>query len=259
MTNSKIKALQAYYKQGGIYEVLRRLSSYGYLPKPVLFLSSKHVLALRGGRVFPLKDRITNYQFEQADKTVIDSLVACQGKRILTPREVFETFFDDDQTCYVVRHQGKTIAYFWAFRRHYLLSFDEREDQSVTLTLDDDEVFFGNGFIAEEYRLKGIFPTVLNFIAAQFPKGTRLFSSVDPINSGSLRAHISYGFTSMVDVVCLGIAGCRLFYIRDEQSGRQRFLGLNAVSIPLATLYNAEFFPAPVKNVLNKFNHTPSN
>lgn len=236
MLFDKLRGLQAYYREGGVYEVIRRLSAYGYLPKSLLFLSSKRVLTLGNPKIPPLKNRLAEYRFEKADRTAIDALIACQGERISTPRAVFEYFFDEGQTCYVARRQGQIVAYFWTFRRNYMMVFGGRKDQALTFALNDNEVFFGNGFIAPAYRLRGLFPGMIQFITAQFPAGTRFLSSVDPVNKSSLLAHTSYGFTRTLDIIFLGALGLKLFYSFNPSSHFTKFLGFSPVKAGLSAL-----------------------
>jgi len=236
----RIKRLWSYYKKDGVYEALYRLSAYGYLPKLVLFLSSKHVLALAKTNQLCLNHALVVYEFARADASSIDDLLACQGTTIDTPRAVFERFFKQGHHCYVARKDGKIVAYCWVFKGNYVLSFDRSERPLITLVLKDNEAFFSNGFIAEKYRLKGVFPNLLKSITGLYPDDTRFFSSVDPINVNSLRAHIRYGFVAIFNVRYLRIFSLNLFYGNRGSFSPLSLLGIGASRLELSQFYMPE-------------------
>lgn len=233
MEFEKLKGLWTYYKSGGSYEVLYRLSAYNYLPKPVLYLASKEVLALGAMNLQSLRRQLPGYEFAIASTDDIDELTRCQGERLHTSRAVFESFFTEGRRCYVVRKSGCVVAYFWAFQRDYTLNFHGAQ-RHVTLLLDDDQLFFGNGFIAPAYRLKGLFPYMVKFVTEQYPSATRFFSAVDGINQGSLKAHNRFGFVSAFHVTCLSVLNARLFYRSEGASRFAVFLGAGGRQLPLS-------------------------
>lgn len=246
----KLKGLYAYYRKGGAYEALCRLSGYGYLPKPVFGLSAKYILKLDKAQAPSLRYRLTGYEFERVDASAIDGLLACQGADIDTPAMVFERFFAQGHSCYVARKAGRIVAYFWTFNGQYRLAFDAEEKLTITLALPDNEIFFGNGYIHRDYRLKGLFPALMKFITTQYPEGTGFFSSVDLINEVSIRAHRRYGFVVVSEVTCLRLLTRTFFYQRPNASRRMRFLGAKALALPLSVLY-APASRAPLLSLAN--------
>ena len=251
MELGKIKGLWSYYKKGGIQEVLYRLSAYGYLPRLVLFLSSKHVLALDKINQHCLKHALGGYEFAWVDASSIDHLMACQGEAVDTPRAVFERFFKQGHQCYTACKDGKIIAYSWVFKGNYVLSFDRGERPLITLVLKDNEAFLGNGFIAEKYRLKGVFPHLLKFATGQYPDATRFFSSVDPINANSLRAHIRFGFVPIFNVRYLRIFSLNLFY-----GNKGLFSPLSLLGVGASRLELSRFNQPPVGSPETNFSKT---
>lgn len=233
MEFDKLKGLWTYYKRGGSYEVIYRLSAYNYLPKPFLYLSTKEVLALGAINHQSLRRPLLGYEFAVVGREAIDEIVACQGDRLLTSPVVFERFFAEGRRCYVVRKQGQVVAYFWTFQGSYTLDFPEVR-RRLTLLLDDNQVFFGNGFIAPAYRLKGLFPYMLKFVTEQHSAGMHFFSAVDGLNRDSQKAHNRFGFISAFHVTCLGLLNARLFYRSEGASRFAVFLGAGRPELSLS-------------------------
>src|SRR5579863_10411966 len=231
----KVKGLWSYYKEGGIYEALHRLSAYGYLPKRALFLSTRHILVLNKLNAAAGRRPVTGYEFLTADRSCLDELVACQGGVTDTPYEVLQQFFErDDAACYVVRRDGRLIAYFWLFRGSYLVTFDEKQDKGVEFLLNANEAFFGNGFIAPDFRMRGLFPSLVKFIVERQPSTLRFYSSVDSINTHSLRAHARCGFQTAFSIFCSDVFSLR-FVSSDQGPGSSaRFIGRAPFSLTLA-------------------------
>lgn len=246
----KLKGLASYYRQGGVGEVLVRLSAYGYLPKPVFSLSVCHLFLLNDINPRSLSRPLQGYHFARGTRALLDELVACQGNDRQTPLDVFDRFFDVGADCYVARAQGEVVGYFWGFRGRYRLHFDAHPRHALTIILRDDDVFFGNGFIAPAHRLRGVFPHLVDFVASHYPNARR-FSSVNHINRPSLRAHDRLGFARVATLTCADIGTVRTFHrsggartrtllglgpsvvdIDDCVYGKNRAAGSRAVSAP---------------------------
>lgn len=209
---TKLQRLFAYYGQGGSTEVLRHLSASGYMPHSLFFFSTIQVYALGAANQEALKRVPQGYQFMRADAGVIDELVACQAGYPGTSAQTFARFFEQGQHCFVARRNGVVVAYFWVFAQRYELAFDEPAHRRLTLALKADQRFFGNGFIAPAYRLKGLFPHLVEFVSGQYPAPMRFFSSVNCLNQASLRAHRRFGFAPVLRISCLQAAAMRVFY-----------------------------------------------
>jgi hypothetical protein len=227
-----MRGLLAYYRQGGSAEVLRRLSASGCLSRSLLFFSTIQVYVLGPANQEALKRAPQGYEFARADARVLDELVACHGGHPSTPRRAFVRFFEQGQDCFVARRRGVVIAYFWVFKDHYQLVFDDHERRRLTLALKADQRFFGNGFIAPAHRLKGLFPHLVQFVVGHYASQTRFFSSVNSLNRGSLLAHRRFGFAPVLRVTCAQTGALRLFYAQ-RPVGPGSVLGLGRANTEL--------------------------
>jgi hypothetical protein len=229
----KLKGLISYYRQGGMGEVLLRLSAYGYLPKALFSLTACHVFALGPLNLRSLTRPLRGYHFERANRESLDELMACQGPRPETPRAFLADLFDAGHECFVARHAGEVVAYFWTFRGFYLLRFDDQPGHALMFRLPEGGVFLGNGFIAHAHRLRGLFPHLVNFVAAQYPGG-RCFSSVHHTNLGSLQAHRRVGFLPLLIVACAGFGSRTVFYRSTDKLRPRAFLSFGQTTIDIA-------------------------
>lgn len=235
----KLKGLVSYYRQGGVGEALLRLSAYGYLPKALFSLSACHIFALGPLNLRSLARPLHGYHFERANQDSLDALMACQGERPETPRAFLAGLFEAGHDCFVARYAGEVVAYFWAFKGSYVLRFDGDPRHAVTFTLPDRGVFFGNGFISPAHRLRGLFPHLVHYVAAQYPGG-RCFSSVHHINLGSRQAHRRVGFLPLLIVACAGFGSRTIFYRSTEKLRPRGFLGFGGATVHLADCLRAE-------------------
>jgi hypothetical protein len=240
----KIKAFWSCYRCHGGYAVLERLSAYRYLPKSLFSFATKDVLTLKEVNRQAIKRALVGYDFRSADASSIDDLVACQGARVETPAAVFERFFEQGAHCYVVRKDNVTVAYFWVFSGEYLLSFAETRRERVTFALRADERFFGNGYIAPAYRLKGLFPYLVKFVMDQYPAGTKFFSSVNALNAASIKAHLRFGFIPLFRLTCVGLLSTPLFFRSSGDARFRVFLGSGPAHIDLSNTLVPASVPA---------------
>lgn len=229
----KLKGLLSHYRQGGVGEVLLRLSAYGYLPKAVFFLTACHVFVLGPLNSRSLARPLHGYRLERAHPESLDELMACQGDHPETPRAFLASLFDAGHECFVARHADRVAGYFWTFKGSYLLRFDEDPRHALTFTLPERSVFFGNGFIARDHRLRGVFPHLVEYVASQYPDG-RCFSSVHHTNLGSLQAHRRVGFLPLLTVACTGIGPLTAFYRSTHRLRPLAVLGYGKTTIEIA-------------------------
>lgn len=195
-------------------------------------LSVCHLFTLDEVNPRSLNRPLTGYHFERGTPALLDELVLCQGPRPDTPRSTFEMFFDAGAQCYVSRHDGQVIGYFWAFLEYYRLRFDSYPRHALTFRLKAGDVFFGNGFIAPPHRLRGVFPRFVDFVASHYP-GTRRFSSVNHTNLTSLQAHHRLGFLQKATIACADVATVRIFYRQAETQIPRTLLGIGPTMIDI--------------------------
>lgn len=228
----KLRGLVSYFQKGGTGEVLLRLSAYGYLPKALFSLSACHVLVLDALNERALARPLRGYQLGRADRDALDELMACQGERPETPRDFLAGLFDAGHDCFVARHGGRVVAYFWAFKGSYRLRFDGNPRHTLVFALPAGDIFLGNGFIAGAHRLRGLFPHLLHYVVAHYPGG-RCFSSVNYTNLGSLQAHRRAGFAPLLIAACVGL-GTFSFFCRATDRLRPRgFLGFGRTTLDI--------------------------
>lgn len=215
MIPAKLKKLADYFRKGGIYEVLLRLSATEYLPEWLLYFSEAQVLCLDRSAPHAEMSTLTGYEYEQVDRGALDELLACSSPTTLaTRRGHFEEFFDHGARCHVMKHEGRIASCCWTFEKEYVLTFDEYRRKNIVFTLDDDAVFLGNVFVSQVHRRHGVFSHLFHRIVSHWPEHTRFYSWVEWTNDISLQTHRSLGFTPLIRILCVTICGVTGYWVR---------------------------------------------
>lgn len=208
MISAKLKKLVHYFRQGGVYEVLLRLTASEYFPGWLLYFNEAQILRLDGLDSHAARHALSDYVYEQADRRAIDELLACSGATTqATRRKHFGEFFDRRARCHVMKHDGGIVAYCWTFEDKYVLTYDEYRRKNIVFALDNNEVFMGNVFVAQEHRHHGVFSWLFHQTLSRYPENTRFYSWAERTNDVSLQAHAHLGFAPLFRVLCVTICG----------------------------------------------------
>lgn len=225
MIPARLKKLSEYFRKGGVYEVLLRLTESERLPEWLLYFNEAEILWLDRQGPHPELHALSSYEYEQADRGKLDELVACSGAiTSATRRRHFEEFFDHGARCHVMKHDGRIAAYSWTFERKYVLTFDEYRRKNIVFILDGNAVFLGNVFVVPEHRRHGVFSHLFHHIVSRWPEDTRFYSWVEWTNNGSLQTHGSLGFTPLIRVLCVTIGGATGYWMRTAADNSWRYI-----------------------------------
>lgn len=215
MIPAKLKKLSEYFQEGGVYEVLLRLTESERLPEWLLYFNEAEILRLDHLDPGPELHALPGYEYEQADRDALDELLVCSGAiTTATRRRHFEEFFDHGARCHVMKHEGRIAAYSWTFENKYVLTFDEYRRKNIVFTLDGNVVFLGNVFVAQEHRRHGVFSHLFHHIVSRWPVDTRFYSWAEWTNKGSLQTHGSLGFKPLIRVLCVTVGGVTGYWMR---------------------------------------------
>lgn len=229
-----VKGIFKYYKQGGMLEVVYRLIAYDYIPEWLLFMESTTIMVLEKFNEKVVRRNLKGYSFAVADKSNIKELIECTGEETdENTQEVFQRFFNEGNKCTVIRHEDKTVAYGWSFENKYILTFDDYKKKNVVLKLEKNEVFFGTGLIAKEYRLKGLFPSLVKFMMEQHPNVDNFYTAVDYRNVHSHQSHARLGYAPLFSVFCVSFFGVTAYFIKNNDKTIS-FLGFGASALELS-------------------------
>lgn len=201
------------FRRDGIYSTIQRVCASGAVPQKLFYLGHARIFVLDRFNEKAVARKLNDYTIQRADASALEAIVNCsQEQNPEKLRKVFRGFFDAGHLCYLATHtRDGVVAYNWAFRHEYTLTFDEYKSKNVAIELSEDCVFCGNGFIANTHRLKGIFAHLAHHRIQSFPEQSCFYVSVSDINTGSLNANRRLGYRELCSVICIGIFGLNLF------------------------------------------------
>lgn len=217
MIPAKAKRLVRYFRQGGVYEVLLRLTASEYFPGWLLYFNEAQIMQLV--RLDPYAETrvLSSYEYEEADRGAIDGLLACSDAPGRTARRRhFEEFFDHGARCHAMKRDDRIVAYCWTFQKEYVLTFDEYRRKNIMFRLGGNEVFMGNVFVIREHRHHGVFSRLFHQTLSRFPEHIRFYSWAERTNDLSLQAHASLGFAPLARILCVTICGITGYWRRAE-------------------------------------------
>jgi hypothetical protein len=226
MALGKLNRIWQHYRREGALGLLR-LASVSDTPVPKLaFLATYCILRLDSFNRQTLARALVGYELEAGQAAALEEIVGClpPGERSRT-RLLFAAFFRQGSRCAVIRHRGQVIGYNWAFARRYVATYDGYRRKNVDLELGEGVVCFGNGYIAEAHRLKGLFPHLLRFSMSLHETATDFYSTVSVLNANSLASHLRLGFSEVGRLTCVSVLHQPLFFYRGRDGRWRRLAG----------------------------------
>lgn len=215
----RLSKLWGMFRRDGVYSTIQRVCASGAVPKKLFYLGHVRIFVLDRFNEKAVARKLNDYTIRRADASALEAIVNCsQDSNPEKLRKVFSSFFDAGHSCYLATHvRDGVVAYNWAFRHEYTLTFDEYESKNVAIDLSEDCVFCGNGFVASTHRLKGIFAHLAHRRIQSFPEQSCFYVSVADINMDSLNANRRLGYREICSVICICIFGLNLFLRLSDQ------------------------------------------
>ena len=79
------------------------------------------------------------------------------------------------------------------YKNEYISTRNSYRSINYKFLLDENDITFGFGYIAKEYRLRGLFPYLLHF-ALVSENAKNVYAEIDTLNIGSIKSHERIGF-----------------------------------------------------------------
>ncbi len=208
------------------------LSENGYMPRWLLYFFELELLELERFNIRATLRRPEGYEFFRASPQDVDALadVINGGDPV---RKEFSGYLADGHHCFGVAKDGRPVGYLWVFLERYPLAIDNDPKRTLTFTLGPDVVFYGVGYIAPEFRLRGLFAPLYAFAVSHYGEHVRHLTAVSTLNLHSIRSHHRLGFRPIGTAVCRRVLGSPYHWSVHGAGGR-RSLGFGQREIPLS-------------------------
>lgn len=231
-------AAMNHYRDGGPGRVFEVLCARGLVPGRLLYYHEVGVFRLHAVNQKVIKRRAKGYDYGIARKQDAEELaIASVCTNVASLTRFFEAFFDAGNRCFVVRKNGAIVGYNWACQSRYTLTNDNYRDRQLHLSLQPNEVVFGNGYIHPDYRMKGLFPGLVRTAVDAYPKDTAFYSTVARLNDVSVKSHLRLGFELRLRVSCHRVGTWPYFWTVREPGKRRRWVGWNQPTTRLEALF----------------------
>lgn len=137
--------------------------------------------------------------------------------------KLYQDYFDQGRSCYIVEHNNQIVGYCWAFRNKYILTSDNYVRSNVELMLDNKTVFFGDGYVKPAYRLRGIYPYMMSgMIDDCRRKGAeKIIANILSVNDNSRRSHVSIGFSPIKSMYYVSILTIDYLIVADMDRNKK--------------------------------------
>lgn len=153
----------------------------------ILLLSKPPTITRRGSRVVRM-----------GALTDVEKMSLLENKK----EEVFVKRFEGGNHCVVAEGEnGEIVGYLWYSDDCFHL--EERFNYRINIPADS--IYSYDCFIKREYRLRGIWPLLQEYMIDQGRKLGRgnIITFVDLGNDPSLRAHLRFGYVLMRKILCV--------------------------------------------------------
>ena len=223
MIAAKAKKLVQYFRQGGVYEVLLRLTASEYFPGWLLYFNEAQILRRDHVDTHAAQHLLYGHVYEQVDRGAMDELLVCSGATVPEARSGhFREFFERGARCHAIRRDGGIVAYCWTFENKYVLTYNEYRHKNIVFSLGRDEIFLGNVFVAHAHRHHGVFSWLFHQTLSRYPENIRIYSWAERTNDVSLQAHAHLGFAPWLRILCVTICGITGYWMCAAVGNRWR-------------------------------------
>jgi len=204
------------FRKSGFSGIFYKISEYEYLPVWLFHFSRSNIYIYEGSGVYKYdyRDKLDKYEFGLAVKADISSilkLTGIDGKDVASPTERLNQFFDNENYFYVIKNGGEIIAYLMLYKGEYRLTRDDYKSINLNISLDNNVMFFGYGFIEQKYRMRGLFPYMMNYAMSR-NDGAIFITDIADLNKHSHRSHIKLGFKTIYSLIVIRFFSKKLIF-----------------------------------------------
>ena len=202
----KFKGFIDLLKKRRLFDVAIKLSE--SLPNWFIMLNKTDMLSFLGEKI-KIRWMPKNYIFREANRNDLPHIVCINEDTDDQEyiRKLYRNYFDEGRICYVVEFKNQIVGYCWTFRDNYIVTYDNYRRSNVELIVDNETVFFGDGYIKPAYRLRGAYPVMMSgMIEDSRKKGTKkIIADILSVNDHSKRSHVSLGFSQVNSLYYISI------------------------------------------------------
>lgn len=217
---NKIKKLLREYNNGGIGRLLEIFTENEYFPEWLVHFSSSSVYKLAKFNEKVIIKQKDGYEFSKGNVDDIDDILSLQYEDEETPdtkesKQQLIEFVNAGHNLYLIRKEKILVSFLMVYKNEYISTRNSYRSINYKFLLDENDIIFGFGYIAKEYRLRGLFPYLLHFALVN-ENAKNVYTEIDTLNIGSIKAHERIGFqkisTLKVARVILPILRWKLLY-----------------------------------------------
>ncbi len=203
-------------RRSGISGILYKISEYEYFPVWLFHFSSSNIYIYEGSGVYKYdyRDKLGKYEFDLATKVDIPKILKLTGiddKDISSATERLNWFFDNGNYFYIIKNDNAIIAYLMLYSGEYKLTRDDYKSINLNISLDNNVMFFGYGFIEPKYRMRGLFPYMMNYAMGSHD-GAVFITDIADLNKHSHKSHIKLGFKTIYSLVAARFFSKKLIF-----------------------------------------------
>lgn len=230
----KIKKLLREYHNGGVLKLLEILTENEYFPEWLIHFSSSFLYKLAEFNEKVILKQKDGYEFSKGDVSDIDDVILLQNEDHDTTtsddedsKQLLIDFINNGNNLYLIKKEKILVAFLTVYRNEYLSTRNNYRSINYKFLLDENDIFFGYGYIAKEYRLRGLFPYLLHY-ALKNENAKNVFTEIDELNIGSIKSHERIGFNKIATLkvarLVLPVLRWKLSYVSGESRINYRYI-----------------------------------
>ena len=210
-----LKKTVSLYKQKGAEILFLEVFGNHRWPKAIFTYSRLEILL--ASSIKPLPKRLLNssYEVKEAKEEDIKSFIDLRREEEEILAEQYQKefkkvldFINSDNTLYVVSDKSIVIGYLYVYRKKRVFQLSDSIPNEIIMRSHSDQVIlFGYGYVALKYRMKGIFPLLMNHIVDCNSYVEVFVTDIHTFNTLSINSHRRIGFSVIGNIKLFRVLG----------------------------------------------------
>ncbi len=209
MLPTVLKEAVSVYKKHGFGMLLLEVFRNRRWPVSLFAYARQEILLAYSDKLLPKRLLDTGYEVKVAGENDINAIIELMREDGGVSVDQYQYkynkllgFVKDRNSLYIVYDKQQVVGMLYLYRREREMHLSDFSGENrLFLTGGDDTSFFGYGYVALKYRMKGVFPLLVDHVVRFNPSTKMYVSDVSPLNMISLNSVRRIGFSVVGNVM----------------------------------------------------------
>lgn len=222
MVINSLKKIASLYKNKGAEILLLEVFASHRWPKAIFSYTRLEILL--ASSIKPLPKRLLNnsYEVKEAKEEDIKSYIDLRREEEDVPAERYQDeynkmldFINSENSLHIVIDNSIVVGFLYVYRnKREFQYFDSIPNKICMKSGSNKIIMFGYGYVSLKYRMKGVFPLLMNHVVSCNPSVEMFITDIHTSNTISINSHRRIGFTGIGNIKLFRVFGiCSMWLI----------------------------------------------